>query len=511
LVERFFLRLYCVELYFAVMSHTGGAELLPLPVPPKAKGVGFGQVLAKRGARQRFKRSSCIDDRHHDLAVALNELYGQPFSGTGCSIAQASSLSELRLAVVKQCKPKDTPNANEALRELLRHRLLYEQRSDLAPYDSALLSVPNSACSSVPLIGLLNDSDSHILSGVESGLLLSQAEFQERVISEGAIKPYIDPALKNRHEYSLFIKQLVEGGMLVTVNDAISTMTPFFVKKKNGRLRLVLDARGCNQRFRKPLKPSMGGATALTNLELDNDVLYCALSDIKDCFYILQLPEWLQKYMCLPPLFVAEAGLAGLPTDILDKRGKVIPALKVLPMGWSWSVYFCQQAHENVLVRSGVVSFSQKLSDFTASPPVICQLVGWLAYVDNSLVCGTDKKEVQRVRDACDAVFKEEGLLVHEQEAASPGVDTLGVVVDGKQGTVGPTSKRLWRLYQGLTALLDGFHLNSLQLSVIVGHLTFVWCMNRMLLCIPQACYQFIEQGYEGRRALWPSVLRELR
>jgi hypothetical protein len=126
------------------------------------------------------------------------------------------------MLLLSNANQKDTPNANEALRELLRRRLLCEQRSDLAPYDSASLSVPSSSCSAVPSMGLLNESDSQILSGVESGLLLSQADFEERVKAEGTIKPNIGPALRHRKEYTMFIKQLVEGGICWLLSAALS-------------------------------------------------------------------------------------------------------------------------------------------------------------------------------------------------------------------------------------------------------------------------------------------------
>jgi len=44
-----------------------------------------------------------------------------------------------------------------------------------------------------------------------------------------------------------------------------------------------------------------------------------------------------------------------------------------------------------------------------------------------------------------------------------------------------------------------------------LGHLTFVWCIGRNFLAIGKASYSFVQHKYLQRRALWPSVLRELR
>jgi hypothetical protein len=260
--------------------------------------------------------------------------------------------------------------------------------------------------------------------------------------------------------------------MLVTVSGVICTMIHFVKKrkKKNGRLRLVLDARGCSRRFRKPLKPSMCGASALANLELDNNDLYCALSDIEEgCFYILQLPVWLQKYMCLPPLTVAEALEAGLPTDILDRWGKVAPALKVLPTSWSWSFYFCQQAHDNFLVRSGVVSFRPKLCDWNIPPPVTGQSVGWLAYVDNSLVCGKKFKEcVMHVMGSS----SRRAFWSTKKKLLPLALDVWVFLLMVSKALLVLQAKKCGGCAKG----------SPLQLSVVIGHLTFVWSVSRTLL-----------------------------
>ncbi len=117
----------------------------------------------------------------------------------------------------------------------------------------------------------------------------------------------------------------------------------------------------------------------------------------------------------------------------------------------------------------------------------------------------------QRVRDLCDAAMRNAGLLVHEQVPACTSVETLGIEVDGSDGLVRPTSKRLWKIYQALTCLVRGRWVNIRQLRIVLGHLTFPWCLNRHMLSIPHACYHFVERGYVKARQLWPSVLRELR
>eukprot|EP00959_Pyramimonas_sp_CCMP1952_P431564 9037996-Pyramimonas_sp.AAC.2 len=46
-----------------------------------------------------------------------------------------------------------------------------------------------------------------------------------------------------------------------------SMVTPFFVVKKNNKLRLLIDCRSANLLFRAPPAPEMGAAAAWGNLE----------------------------------------------------------------------------------------------------------------------------------------------------------------------------------------------------------------------------------------------------
>ena len=74
--------------------------------------------------------------------------------------------------------------------------------------------------------------------------------------------------------------------MLKFGGDRRSTVTPFFVAKKNGKLRLVLDCRASNQFFRPPPDIAMSAGYSFAQLELEpEDTMYVAQSDIQDYFY----------------------------------------------------------------------------------------------------------------------------------------------------------------------------------------------------------------------------------
>ena len=83
--------------------------------------------------------------------------------------------------------------------------------------------------------------------------------------------------------------------------------------------------------------------------------------------------------------------------------------------------------------------------------------------------------------------------------------------IDGELGVLKPSQVRVWKLHQAVSRLLEYPFLSSRNPSVILGHFTFLWCIDRKLLCIPHACYQFVNKGFKTPKRLLDSVLRELR
>jgi hypothetical protein len=299
--------------------------------------------------------------------------------------------------------------------------------------------------------------------------------------------------------------------MLVPGGSCKYTMTPFFVwKQGKDKLRLVLDARATNQMFTVPRNPNCGSAAGLAGLRArTGSKLFTATSDLKDCFYSMQAPSWLWPYFSLP-LSPREAFDIGL-NDTIWKTQLVFPQITMLPMGRAWSVYFCQTAHENFLLRSSVVSDDNKVAD-TLPPQHLSKAPVWLAYIENWLVCGLDQAEVQALRDKMDHTLTQAVLIVHEQTPSSEHGEILGVVLDGSRGVLRPTGKCVWKIFQALTAALHPERtLSSRQVQILVGHLTFIWCLRIDLLAIPSAVHQFINKQFLCPRLLWPSVQRELR
>ena len=87
----------------------------------------------------------------------------------------------------------------------------------------------------------------------------------------------------------------------------------FFVGKKDGRLRMVVDCSRSNQWFTSPDKVKLATAEeVLSRIGLDGACgeLHIATADLKDAFYHFELPEELRPYFGMRGIAAGELGLS---------------------------------------------------------------------------------------------------------------------------------------------------------------------------------------------------------
>ena len=115
------------------------------------------------------------------------------------------------------------------------------------------------------------------------------------------IEIYMDFILKNNlHQYCVFIEDLFEKGMLPFTSHPRDLISPFFVAKKSGKLRLVLDCRAVKQRFRPPPRVALAAGYSWSRLHIpEGETLFTAQSDIRNYFYSMSLPAELRELFCL--------------------------------------------------------------------------------------------------------------------------------------------------------------------------------------------------------------------
>ena len=136
----------------------------------------------------------------------------------------------------------------------------------------------------------LYDFPTHVLEG-DDGL----AEAHDHA---ARIKPYMDPALRCPRKYESFIAECHGAGILGWTTRPLGRCSPFFVLKKSGLLRLVLDLRQVNAFFRRSAACEMGSLSAISEIEIEagSDPLLVSQADVADCFWQCavspELPRW---------------------------------------------------------------------------------------------------------------------------------------------------------------------------------------------------------------------------
>ena len=163
---------------------------------------------------------------------------------------------------------------------------------------------------------------------------------------EDAPRPYWDPVLaRSQKHYKEFIRKLHSIGMLQYTTTPKNEVGVFFVHKSDGeRIRLIVDARSANVKFREPPGVSLCSSEGFSRIEcqlseharpgtqafvdeLQSMNIHIGLSDVKDCFHRLKQPRWLAKYFCFKPIRASWVNLGGTTLDgtILRDNDLVYP------------------------------------------------------------------------------------------------------------------------------------------------------------------------------------------
>ena len=223
----------------------------------------------------------------------------------------------------------------------------------------------------------------------------------------------------------------------------------FFVAKKGKtKVRLVIDARRSNCRFASPPSVDLltGEGPSGIEVELPVDVepdsaeaaeiledvkVSLGVSDVSDAFYRMRIPYSLSRYFCLPEIRAGDVGMDGCYLDgqLLEKYSLLCPAAGSLPMGFSWSLFFCQDAVSKAVATSDEMKVTALLTDrggnlvldATATGPRGVSLgngcrKGVNVYVDNLGVFGFVTHEVAAEVDGMSRQLDSIGRHTHEQE-----------------------------------------------------------------------------------------------
>lgn len=494
-------------------------ELFPLPLCEDVERQAGLSVSARR--RRAHVRSTV--EQTNSVIRSLNEMYAPSHKGefsffSSPSSAQKACQHEIFKEVSRHKRPPSCMPMREAVQELLQTDLAYsgEVATTVRSYDKDLLSIPSSGNQAVDLNSVLDEVGRDTIGDPQRCMLLSEDEWGMEIEKNDPITTYMDPALRDDLAlYCSFIQDLHSCGMLEFTNQPQGLVTPFCVAKKNGRLRLILDCRDTNRRFKTPppLALGTGSSWARVNIPQGED-LYIAQSDIKDYFYSLQLPASLRPLFSMPavPNYFARQLIGGAEHGgLVSDEGWIYPMLRVVPMGWSWAMWLSQRVHQYQSQLGAGVSEDRVLVDGKPCPDLSSGEVLLLPYADNLNVAGIDAEKVQKAKDSAVSRLRAIGLIVHEELDACSTAQSLGFLIDGKAGRVTPVPARLHRVQLAFQWLSRRPRVRGKSVQRLLGHAVHFLMLKRELLSVFRHLYDFVTHAHDKKCRLWQGAAVEAR
>lgn len=236
--------------------------------------------------------------------------------------------------------------------------------------------------------------------------------------------------------------------------------------------------------------------------------LHVATADLKDAFYHFQLPDRLRPFFGMRSIRAGELGITEVDGCAVSPQDELFPRLKVLPMGWSHALFWCQRLHQRIVASVGAGPDSC-LEDKVALPNTTCM---HLEYVDNFVCLGTCKEDVDKLSADGVQALRDKGLVAHELDSCSTSDEPIKVLGWQFSGTkIQPLPHRVWRVRLSIEHLLKLGRVPARQLEKIIGRAAFICLGRREALSVFGDTYSFIHRHYHHRHRLWGSVRRELQ
>ena len=492
-------------------------DLFPLPV--------CDPVLGKKGmstsARRRRCRVNRVVTETNDAIGVLNEIYAAPSDRNFPDVCTRSQqLSQHR--IFKQIARMDHGNLTCKEREAVIEELLQsspaysgQEPTTVRTFDRSLVSVPCSESARVPAAGLLDDMGRETVEDPSRCMLLSDEEWGEVSEANKDFRPYMDVKLQHSaKEYEGFVKDIYDAGMVEFIDRPRDLVTPFFVAKKSGQQRLVLDCRGVNRRFRQPPAMSMSSGSSWASLSIpDHQQMFVAQSDIKNYFYALEMPCDLRTLFSLPSVPAGCLRSWNVPQHLGGEKsveGRVFPCLRVVPMGWNWAMWISQRIHSHQCLVATGLSEDRLLVDKRPAPD-LNEGVVLIPYADNLNVAGLSKREVQETEDCIVEHLRKLGFTVHEELDATNVAESLGYRVDGVTGIVQPIPNKLAKVRHAFKWLSKRPRVDRKIVEKLIGHAIHFMMVRRELLSLFRNLYDFVHHGPQQPCRLWRSAAREAR
>ena len=167
--------------------------------------------------------------------------------------------------------------AQQAFLDLIKSKDLYSAESaTLVPYDPAKLAVLRGSVEPLPLRPRLPPDARRLLDDRRQTIFRASSDI-DRLVDAGEIpqiRPYWDAVLRrSASKRRDFIRALHRCGLVSFRRKIAYRVGCFFVAKKNGDIRLVIDGREPSAFHQRPPHVELGSAGAISFLDLSDDAL----------------------------------------------------------------------------------------------------------------------------------------------------------------------------------------------------------------------------------------------
>ncbi|CAK0798858.1 unnamed protein product, partial [Prorocentrum cordatum] len=427
-------------------------ELLPVPLPRAPFDSSGPSSSCCRAVRSRLRRHRHVDGWSMEVHQAFNCLHGRGDADPGCppTLGQSFGSDHVRAAVQSIGAPTITGAA--AFKELCASKPGYTStpvKPAAFQRDLVALPSPGAKC-----------DGACILQGEALDLW---EDWQQRLLRKSpdvsAVKPHCDAKLmQSKSSYAHFVADLYDAGL--------------------GLL----------------LEPS--------------DELCLSQVDVEACFYRMRAPPGMEEVFVLPPL---DCGALRRVRPDIAVGGDVTcsPLLIVLPMGWNWSLFFCQEMVTQCVQRAGYPP-SRIIEDKRATPSLVGQTAA-AVYVDGVAVIGTQSAQtVQDCRSIAESLLAV-GLVTKDMELPQDEQPFTGLIFEKGSGRISLSRSRIWRIRRAFQFAAEADKLTGAQMRMLLGHYTWAAMLRRPLLSVFAACYSFAEKAGDMAWRPWATVRHELR
>lgn len=454
------------------------------------------------------------------------------------SYSQSVLSSRLPLNSTQQCvcdrveqslamhgEPPDGLTCEKALETLKGVKTGYDGvPSNLAPFDSSKLKILATSVAPQHIKQFLPPEARKLVTSPQDFVLKPPSAEQP------GFRPYWDPVLRYNPKKRLgFILDLFKAGLLVLRPAVASHVGVFFVKKKSpDAIRMVIDCRGTNELCQDPPTTRLGSARCYSDLRLEQDddqsesLAWGREADVNDCFYRFSIPELAHYFGINHPLSAREWRQHGLEFDtiydphlrhdiVVDDDTPLYPCFRAVPMGWNWALFLCHEAVLEIAQRGapwedGVLREKRVTPQLTEFRTILG------VYVDNITILGKCKTDVEHRCRLLEKAFADAQIpITWSQQSAVERLESVGCVLDLKNGVIHNKPHRVWKFALATGALLKRRKLSSEVLQVWTGHFTSLCSITPWGLAALQQVYRFIQKSNGKRLEVWPSVRAELK